>query len=48
VAHDAGTYSSASLQAAAERTFGHPRHIYHLGRYTILTWQANLLPDLGR
>jgi hypothetical protein len=48
VAHDAGTYSSASLQAAAERTFGHPRHIYHLGRYTILTWQANLLADLGR
>jgi hypothetical protein len=48
VAHDAGSYTSASLQAAAEHTFGRPRQIYHLGRYTILTWQANILSDLGR
>jgi hypothetical protein len=29
----------AGLDAAAIRTFGPPAHVYHVGQYTVLTWQ---------
>ncbi len=48
VIQDAEKRSSTWLQAAAERTFGHPQRIYRLGRYTVLAWRANLLSDLRR
>ena len=48
VVKDSGTYSTRWLRAAAERTFGPPRQTYVVGPYTIMTWHANLLAQLGR
>jgi len=48
VVKNSGTYSSRWLRAAAERTFGPPRQTYVVGPYTIMTWHANLLAQLGR
>jgi hypothetical protein len=48
VIQDDGTYADMWTLAAAERTFGSPQRTYRFGRYTVLTWHANLLSDLGR
>jgi hypothetical protein len=48
VVKNSGTYSTRWLRAAAERTFGPPRQTYVVGPYTIMTWHANLLAQLGR
>ncbi|HWM99038.1 MAG TPA: hypothetical protein VNO54_18520, partial [Streptosporangiaceae bacterium] len=48
VVKDSGTYSTRWLRAAAERTFGPPRQTYVVGPYTIMTWHANLLAQLGK
>jgi hypothetical protein len=48
VVQDSGTYSTRWLRAAAERAFGPPQQVYVVGRYTIMTWHANLLTHLGR
>jgi len=48
VVKDSGTYSTRWLRGAAERTFGPPRQTYVVGPYTIMTWHANLLAQLGK
>src|SRR5690348_5535377 len=48
VVKDSGTYSTRWLRAAAERTFGPPQQTYVVGPYTIMTWHANLLAQLGK
>ena len=48
VVKDSGTYSTRWLRGAAERTFGPPRQTYVVGPYTIMTWHANLLTQLGQ
>jgi hypothetical protein len=48
VVQDSGNYSTRELRAAAMSTFGPPDQIYVVGRYTIMTWRANLLRQLGR
>ncbi len=35
------------LKQAAIRTFGAPDHVYHVGSYTILVWNHNILRQLG-
>jgi hypothetical protein len=35
-----------ALLETAERAFGHPQRTYRVGRYTVLTWRANLLSYL--
>ena len=35
-------------QAAARATFGPPARTYHVGSYTILIWNKNLLGELPR
>jgi len=47
VVQDSGTYATRWLRAAAVRTFGPPQQTYVVGRYTIMTWHANLLARLG-
>jgi hypothetical protein len=42
-----GPEATPGMQAAAERTFGPPRRIYHADGYTILVWDTNLLRRLG-
>jgi hypothetical protein len=48
VVKDSGTYTTRWLRAAAERTFGPPQQTYVVGSYTIMTWHANLLAQLGK
>jgi hypothetical protein len=48
VVKDSGTYSTRWLRAAAERTFGPPQQTHVVGPYTIMTWHANLLAQLGK
>jgi hypothetical protein len=48
VVQDSGNYSTRELRAAAMSTFGPPDQVYVVGRYTIMTWHANLLRQLGR
>ncbi len=48
VVKDSGTYSTRWSRAAAERTFGPPQQTHVVGPYTIMTWHANLLAQLGK
>jgi hypothetical protein len=41
-------YPGFSSEQAVLATFGKPAQTYHVGSYTILVWNRNLLPDLGR
>jgi hypothetical protein len=41
-------YPGFTQQRAALATFGAPARTYHVGPYTILIWNANLLRDLSR
>jgi hypothetical protein len=43
----AGPASVAGLDRAAIRTFGPPRHVYHVGATTILVWDRNILGSLS-
>jgi hypothetical protein len=40
-------YPGFSSERAVLATFGQPARTYHVGPYTILVWNRNLLPDLG-
>jgi hypothetical protein len=40
-------YPGLTQQRAALATFGPPARTYHLGSYTILVWNKNLLSELG-
>jgi hypothetical protein len=40
-------YPGLTQERAALATFGTPARTYHLGSYTILVWNKNLLRDLG-
>jgi hypothetical protein len=39
-------YPGFSLERAALATFGKPARTYHVGSYTVLVWNSNLLSDL--
>jgi hypothetical protein len=41
-------YPGFSSERAVLATFGMPARTYHVGSYTILVWNRNLLPELGR
>ena len=40
-------YPGFSSERAVLATFGKPARTYHVGSYTILVWNHNLLPELG-
>jgi hypothetical protein len=40
-------YPGFSSERAVLATFGKPARTYHVGSYTILVWNRNLLPELG-
>ncbi|HTQ92949.1 MAG TPA: hypothetical protein VMK84_25980, partial [Streptosporangiaceae bacterium] len=40
-------YPGFSSEQAVLATFGKPAQTYHVGPYTILVWNRNLLSDLG-
>ena len=40
-------YPGFSLERPVLATFGEPAHTYHVGSYTILVWNRNLLTELG-
>jgi len=42
-----GGYPGFTDKGAALATFGEPARTYHVGSYTILVWNRNLLTDLG-
>ena len=48
VVKNSGTYATRWLLAAAQRTFGPPQRVYVVKPYTIMTWHANLLAQLGK
>jgi len=43
-----GPAQLAWVQSAALRTFGHPQRVYSYDGYTVMVWDTNLLPRLGR
>jgi len=40
-------YPGFSSEQAVLATFGQPARTYHVGSYTVLVWNRNLLPELG-
>ena len=40
-------YPGFSAEQAVLATFGKPARTYHVGSYTVLVWDRNLLPELG-
>ena len=40
-------YPGFSSEQAVLATFGKPARTYHVGSYTVLVWNRNLLPELG-
>jgi hypothetical protein len=40
-------YPGFSAEQAVLATFGKPARTYHVGSYTVLVWNRNLLPELG-
>jgi hypothetical protein len=43
----AGRYPGFTQERAVLATFGKPARTYHVGAYTVLVWNRNLLAELG-